>query len=79
LLEGRRAERDFLLRNDTKRAESRIETGKSVAADPRPNDSRRSSIANLNFAGGGAFDFPISTRSIGPAILGKKYVQAQFN
>jgi hypothetical protein len=46
---------------------------------PRPNDSLRSSIANLNFAGGGAFDFLISTRSIGPAIPRKKYVQTQFN
>jgi methyl-accepting chemotaxis protein len=33
LLEGRRVEKDFLLRNDTKRAESQAEIGKSVAAD----------------------------------------------
>jgi methyl-accepting chemotaxis protein len=33
LLEARRAEKDFLLRNDTKRAERQIEIGKSVAVD----------------------------------------------
>jgi methyl-accepting chemotaxis protein len=33
LLEGRRAEKDFLLRNDSKKAENQIEIGKSVAAD----------------------------------------------
>ena len=33
LLEGRRAEKDFLLRNDTKKAESQVEISKSVAAD----------------------------------------------
>ena len=33
LLEGRRAEKDFLLRNDSKRADSQIEISKSVAAD----------------------------------------------
>jgi methyl-accepting chemotaxis protein len=33
LLEGRRAEKDFLLRNDSKKADSQIEIGKSVAAD----------------------------------------------
>ena len=33
LLEGRRAEKDFLLRNDAKKAERQIEIGKSVAAD----------------------------------------------
>ncbi len=33
LLEGRRAEKDFLLRNDSKRADRQIEISKSVAAD----------------------------------------------
>jgi methyl-accepting chemotaxis protein len=33
LLEGRRAEKDFLLRNDPRRAEEQIEIGKSVIAD----------------------------------------------
>jgi len=33
LLEGRRAEKDFLLRNDPAKADSQIEIGKSVAAD----------------------------------------------
>ena len=33
LLEGRRAEKDFLLRNDARRAESQIEIAKAVAAD----------------------------------------------
>ncbi|SDO86228.1 methyl-accepting chemotaxis protein [Afipia sp. GAS231] len=33
LLEGRRAEKDFLLRNDAKKADSQIEIGKSVAVD----------------------------------------------
>jgi methyl-accepting chemotaxis protein len=33
LLEGRRAEKDFLLRNDRKKAESQIEISKSVASD----------------------------------------------
>ena len=33
LLEGRRAEKDFLLRNDSKRAEKQIQISKSVAAD----------------------------------------------
>jgi len=33
LLEGRRAEKDFLLRNDPKKADSQIEISKSVAAD----------------------------------------------
>jgi len=33
LLEGRRAEKDFLLRNDAKKADSQIETSKAVAAD----------------------------------------------
>jgi methyl-accepting chemotaxis protein len=33
LLEGRRAEKDFLLRNDLKNAESQIEISKSVVAD----------------------------------------------
>ncbi len=33
LLEGRRAEKDFLLRNDSKKADSQIDIAKSVAAD----------------------------------------------
>jgi len=33
LLEGRRAEKDFLLRNDSKKADSQIDMSKSVAAD----------------------------------------------
>jgi methyl-accepting chemotaxis protein len=33
LLEGRRAEKDFLLRNDPAKADNQIEIGKSVAAD----------------------------------------------
>ena len=33
LLEGRRAEKDFLLRNDPAKADSQIEIGKTVAAD----------------------------------------------
>src|ERR1700753_569686 len=33
LLEGRRAEKDFLLRNDPKKAEGQAEIGKAVAAD----------------------------------------------
>jgi methyl-accepting chemotaxis protein len=33
LLESRRAEKDFLLRNDSKKADSQINIGKSVAAD----------------------------------------------
>jgi methyl-accepting chemotaxis protein len=33
LLEGRRAEKDFLLRNDQKKADSQAEIGKSVASD----------------------------------------------
>src|SRR5882757_10732034 len=33
LLEGRRAEKDFLLRNDAKKADSQIEIAKTVAAD----------------------------------------------
>jgi len=33
LLEGRRAEKDFLLRNDPKKAESQIEIGRAVGAD----------------------------------------------
>jgi len=33
LLEGRRAEKDFLLRNDTRKAESQIEIAKAVAAN----------------------------------------------
>ncbi len=33
LLEGRRAEKDFLIRNDPVKADSQIEIGKSVAAD----------------------------------------------
>src|SRR5437868_9456496 len=33
LLEGRRAEKDFLLRNDARKADSQIEISKAVAAD----------------------------------------------
>src|ERR1700730_3003227 len=33
LLEGRRAKKDFLLRNDSKKAESQIEISKSVVSD----------------------------------------------
>jgi methyl-accepting chemotaxis protein len=33
MLEGRRAEKDFLLRNDSKKAESQIEISKSVVSD----------------------------------------------
>src|SRR6266478_4956479 len=33
LLEGRRAEKDFLLRNDVKKADAQIGIGKSVTAD----------------------------------------------
>src|SRR5438067_11469774 len=33
LLEGRRAEKDFLLRNDSKKADSQINIAKAVAAD----------------------------------------------
>ena len=33
LLEGRRAEKDFLLRNDVKKADAQMEIGKAVAAD----------------------------------------------
>src|SRR5437764_15338017 len=33
LLEGRRAEKDFLLRNDAKKADSQIEIAKAVVAD----------------------------------------------
>src|ERR1051326_6901374 len=33
LLEARRAEKDFLLRNDVKKAESQFEIGKAVAVD----------------------------------------------
>jgi methyl-accepting chemotaxis protein len=33
LLEGRRAEKDFLLRNDSKKAESQVEISKSVVSD----------------------------------------------
>src|SRR5690349_16526157 len=33
LLEGRRAEKDFLLRNDPKKAESQVEIGKAVSTD----------------------------------------------
>jgi methyl-accepting chemotaxis protein len=33
LLEGRRAEKDFLLRNDAKKADNQIEIGKAVAGD----------------------------------------------
>jgi methyl-accepting chemotaxis protein len=33
LLEGRRAEKDFLLRNDVKKAESQVEIARAVAAD----------------------------------------------
>lgn len=33
LLEGRRAEKDFLLRNDSRRAERQVEISKSVATD----------------------------------------------
>ena len=33
LLEGRRAEKNFLLRNDARKADSQIEIGNSVAAD----------------------------------------------
>ena len=33
LLEGRRAEKDFLLRNDIRKAEGQMEIGKTVAAD----------------------------------------------
>jgi hypothetical protein len=44
----------------------------SRSSGPRLHDSLRSSIANLN-AGGGAFDFRISTRNTGPAIPRRKY------
>src|SRR6476660_8810822 len=33
LLEGRRAEQDFLLRNDVKKADAQMEIGKAVTAD----------------------------------------------
>src|SRR4051812_4812552 len=33
LLEGRRAEKDFLLRNDARKADSQVEIAKAVAAD----------------------------------------------
>src|ERR1700676_5213478 len=41
LLEGRRAEKDFLLRNDQKKADSQIEISKSVTSDI---EKRRASI-----------------------------------
>src|SRR5690349_14441729 len=42
LLEGRRAEKDFLLRNDAKKADSQIEIARTVVADI---DALRSKVA----------------------------------
>src|SRR4051812_46816578 len=44
LLEGRRAEKDFLLRNDARKADSQVEISKAVAADI---DTLRGKVAAL--------------------------------
>src|SRR4051794_28011694 len=44
LLEGRRAEKDFLLRNDARKADSQIEIGKAVATDV---DALRNKVAAI--------------------------------
>ncbi len=50
LLEGRRAEKDFLLRNDPKKAESQAEIGKAVAADIAASHDRVAAIGKADLA-----------------------------
>jgi methyl-accepting chemotaxis protein len=50
LLEGRRAEKDFLLRNDVKKAESQIELGKAVTADIDTLQDRITAIGKPDLA-----------------------------
>jgi methyl-accepting chemotaxis protein len=50
LLEGRRAEKDFLLRNDPKKAESQAEIGKAVAADIAALHDRLAAIGKADLA-----------------------------
>ena len=50
LLEGRRAEKDFLLRNDPKKAESQIEIGKAVSSDITALHERVAAIGKFDLA-----------------------------
>jgi methyl-accepting chemotaxis protein len=50
LLEGRRAEKDFLLRNDPKKAENQAEIGKAVAADIAALHDRVAAIGKADLA-----------------------------
>ena len=50
LLEGRRAEKDFLLRNDPKKAERQVEIGKAVAADIAALHDRIAAIGAADLA-----------------------------
>jgi methyl-accepting chemotaxis protein len=67
LLEGRRAEKDFLLRNDPKKAESEIEIAKAVAADI---DRLRQKVA--------AVGKPDLAREVDVMIASLKQYQAHF-
>jgi len=67
LLEGRRAEKDFLLRNDAKRADLQMQIGTAVAADI---DTLRSKVA--------ALDKPELARQIEAMSASLKQYQAQF-
>ncbi|MGB8398003.1 MAG: methyl-accepting chemotaxis protein, partial [Bradyrhizobium sp.] len=67
LLEGRRAEKDFLLRNDQKKAESQVEISKSAAADI---DALRGKIA--------AIGQPDLARQIEAMSISLKQYQAHF-
>ena len=67
LLEGRRAEKDFLLRNDSKRADRQIEISKSVAADM---DSLRAKV--------GAAGKPDLARQIEAMGVSLKQYQGHF-
>jgi methyl-accepting chemotaxis protein len=67
LLEGRRAEKDFLLRNDLKKADRQIEIGKSVASDI---DGLRGKIV--------AFGKPELARKVEAVSASLKQYQAHF-
>src|SRR5262249_2803042 len=51
LLEGRRAEKDFLLRNDAKKADNQIELGKAVAVDIDMLHGQIAAIGKADLAG----------------------------
>jgi methyl-accepting chemotaxis protein len=50
LLEGRRAEKDFLLRNDVKSADRQVELGKTIAVDVDTLHNRIASIGKADLA-----------------------------